>query len=102
MGRELKKVALNFQWEIGELWSGYVNPHKHHECKECEGLGWSKEYNELKDKWYSGNNPQWKPNPFSEKEKVSVFGSSTATKEEWMKMLDDGFVYHKEGNAIFV
>ena len=262
MGRELKRVALNFQWEIGKLWSGYVNPHKHHECKECEGLGWSKEYNELKDKWYSGNNPQWKPNPFREgsrydsvswnnnleqedvdalieadrlwdftrvplndehreivkqkiadggnswlpfdngykptakevnewnlktmghdslncfyvirarlaregkshlcsncngtgdnwqhekakelyenwenyepptgegfqlwtttnegspmtpvfdsleklcdyceKEKVSVFGSNTATKEEWMKMLDDGLVYHKEGNAIFI
>ena len=23
MGRELKKVALNFKWEIGKLWSGY-------------------------------------------------------------------------------
>jgi hypothetical protein len=64
MGRILKRVASNFEWKIGELWSGYVNPHKRHECKECEGLGWSKEYNELKDKWYSGDNPQWKPNPF--------------------------------------
>lgn len=66
MGRELKRVPLNFQWEINELWSGYINPHKRHKCKECEGVGWSKEYNELKDKWYSGDNPQYKPNPFRE------------------------------------
>jgi hypothetical protein len=39
---------------------------------------------------------------YCEKEKVSVFGSSTATKEEWFKMLYDGFVYLKQGNAIFV
>ena len=24
-----------------------------------------------------------------------------ATKEEWFKMLDDGFVSHKEGNVVF-
>ena len=39
---------------------------------------------------------------YCENESVSVFGHSTATKEDWMKMLDDGFVYHKEGNAIFI
>jgi len=66
MGRELKRVALDFEWEIGKLWSGYVNPHEIHKCKECDGLGWSREYNVLKDKWYTGNNPQWKPNPFRE------------------------------------
>ena len=39
---------------------------------------------------------------YCEIEKVSVFGRNTATKEEWFKMLDDGFVYHKEGNAVFI
>lgn len=66
MGRELKRVALYFQWEIGKLWTGYVNPHKIHECNECAGLGWSKEYKSLEAKWYSLDSPQWRPNPFRE------------------------------------
>lgn len=263
MGRELKRVSLNFEWEIGKLWSGYVNPHDRHKCPYChESLGWSNDYNILQNDWYSWDKVDWKPNPYRqgarynaaawnnnitqddvnalieagrlwdftrvplnegqkeivkkkiadgdnswlpfdngyiptakevnewnlkgighdslncsivikarlkkegkshvcskcdgtghywqsekakelfedweeygppkgegfqlwsttteghpmtpvfksleelceycEKEKVSVFGSSTATKEEWMKMLDDGFVYHKEGNAVFI
>ena len=31
-----------------------------------------------------------------------TFASYTATKEEWKKMLDDGFVYHQEGNVMFM
>lgn len=263
MGRELRRVPIDFEWEIGKLWCGYINPHEVHKCKECNGSGKSKEYDNLEDEWY-GNHAQenYKPNPFREgwrynanawknnltkddvnallkadrlwdftrvprndeqkeiikqkianggnswlpfnngytptpqevnewnlkgmghdsinawycikarlkregkpykcgkckgtgenwqhqktkslyknwksydpptgdgfqlwttttegspmtpvfssleelcdyceKEKVSVFGSRTATKEEWLKMLDDGFVYHKEGNIIFM
>jgi len=33
---------------------------------------------------------------------ASTFASFKATKEEWMKMLDDGFVYHQEGNVIMI
>jgi hypothetical protein len=64
MGRELKRVSLDFEWEVGKVWTGYVNPHKIHECRECQGLGHSKEYNEYRDKWYSWNEVDWKPNPF--------------------------------------
>jgi len=64
MGRELKRVPLDFQWEIGKLWCGYVNPHKMHECKECNGLGHSKEYKKLEDEWYGWENENYKPNPF--------------------------------------
>lgn len=66
MVRVLKRVPLDFSWPIKKLWSGYINPHQIHECDECEGLGWSKEYNELSDKWYSNDNYKWKPNPFRE------------------------------------
>lgn len=33
---------------------------------------------------------------------ATTFGSFTATKEEWMNMLGDGIVHHKEGNCIFI
>lgn len=32
----------------------------------------------------------------------STFGHQKTTKEAWKKMLSDGFVYHQEGNAIFM
>jgi hypothetical protein len=34
--------------------------------------------------------------------KASVFGSATASKEEWMKMLANNNVYHREGNITFI
>lgn len=27
MGRELKRVALDFEWPRGKVWEGYINPH---------------------------------------------------------------------------
>ena len=39
---------------------------------------------------------------YCEEEQISVFGSKTATKEEWKQMLDDDFVVYKEGNMIFM
>jgi hypothetical protein len=38
MGRELKRVPLDFDWPIGKTWKGYDNPH-HGKCPECDGRG---------------------------------------------------------------
>lgn len=35
-------------------------------------------------------------------ENCTTFASFKATKEEWMKMLSDGFVYHQQGNIIMM
>lgn len=64
MGRELKRVPLNFSWEIDKLWCGYINPHEVHKCKECDGSGESKDYQKLKDEWYGLNNENYIQNPF--------------------------------------
>lgn len=64
MGRELKRVPLNFKWEINKLWCGYHNPHSVHECTTCNGGGWSKEYKELENKWYSFENSKMEENPY--------------------------------------
>lgn len=39
MGREIKRVALDFDWPISARWKGYLNPYRAHECRTCEGTG---------------------------------------------------------------
>jgi len=51
MGREIKRVALDFNWPIDKIWVGYLNPYYAPQCPWCEN-GYSKEYIELQDKWY--------------------------------------------------
>lgn len=54
MGRELKRVALDFDWPLNERWKGYLNPH-YKQCKECpfcEGGGLNPESKQISDDWY--------------------------------------------------
>jgi hypothetical protein len=44
MGRELRRVPLDFDWPVGQIWKGFVNPH-YRECpkeltNDCHG-GWT-------------------------------------------------------------
>lgn len=59
MGREVKRVAADFNWPLGKVWSGFLNPHYDSaqiECASCEGSGSSPRSEYLKDQWY-GNEP---------------------------------------------
>ena len=38
MGREVKRVALDFAWPLETVWEGYINPH-HRKCESCDGTG---------------------------------------------------------------
>lgn len=38
MGREIKRVALDWKWPLDKVWEGYVNPH-YKKCADCDGLG---------------------------------------------------------------
>ncbi len=38
MGREVKRVALDFDWPIDKPWKGYCNPH-YQKCRDCDGRG---------------------------------------------------------------
>jgi hypothetical protein len=35
MGRELRRVALDFDWPINKVWSGFLNEH-YRKCPDCE------------------------------------------------------------------
>lgn len=91
MGRELKRVPIDFQWTIDELWCGYVNPHKVHKCKDCDGSGYSKDYEILADEWYGYNLGNYKPNPFR---KDCIYNASAwqhnITKEDVKALLKAG------------
>lgn len=53
MGRELKRVALDFNWPIDKTWEGYVNPHHVAvKCEHCDGSGYSPGAKKLSDQWY--------------------------------------------------
>lgn len=58
MGRELKRVPLDFAWPMDKPWSGFLNPHyaKSHNCIPCAGSGSSPGALLLKAQWY-GNAP---------------------------------------------
>jgi hypothetical protein len=54
MGREVKRVALDFAWPLGTIWGGFKNPFYCQciNCPDCEGSGSSPAARELEDKWY--------------------------------------------------
>ena len=53
MGRELKRVPLDFKWYLGQVWKGYLNPYSSQECKACGGHGLNPETKKISDDWYS-------------------------------------------------
>ena len=57
MGREVKRVALDFNWPLRKTWEGFLNKRPGpDECKACGGTGSSPTANKLHDQWY-GNAP---------------------------------------------
>lgn len=59
MGRKLKRVPLDFKWEINMTWKGYVNPYRSQECKSCDGSGLNKATKKIHDDWYSFDKAEW-------------------------------------------
>ena len=53
MGRELKRVALDFVWPLRKVYKGFINPHPYAtECPHCKGTGYSPEAKLYADQWY--------------------------------------------------
>lgn len=55
MGRQVRRVPLDFDWPLETPWKGFFNPHYAvaTQCPACEGYrGASPALRELSDKWY--------------------------------------------------
>lgn len=48
MGRELKRVSLDFDWPLNEVWKGFINPH-YKVCSTCGGNGATSARKRLED-----------------------------------------------------
>jgi len=61
MGREVKRVPLDFNYPMNMVWKGYINPYRSIECKPCGGSGSGPNYKQLSDDWYGFDRPskQW-------------------------------------------
>lgn len=54
MGRELKRVDLDFSWPLAQVWEGYLNPHYDacRDCQRCAGTGYSTTARLFHEQWY--------------------------------------------------
>lgn len=66
MGRELKRVPLDYPFEIGKKWFGYISPFGKITCPQCRGRGENKQTEALTEEWYGLNlinrNDRWAVN----------------------------------------
>jgi hypothetical protein len=59
MGRELKRVSLDFDWSLNKVWMGYQNPYESQNCKVCDGSGYNATTKEISDNFYARNEHRW-------------------------------------------
>ena len=66
MGRELKRVPLDFMWPMNAVWKGYINPYRSVKCKACDGTGYSERARKYNDEWYDLEHYHFHclPNPY--------------------------------------
>ena len=58
MGRELKRVALTFNWPLRKTWRGYLQrdlPYPK-DCTVCNGHGLNEATREIEEQWYDHEN----------------------------------------------
>jgi len=54
MGREIRRVPLDFDWPLKKVWSGFVNPWYEFckRCEACDGTGLNLESARIERAWY--------------------------------------------------
>jgi hypothetical protein len=55
MGREIKRVPLDFKWPLHKVWEGFLMPKSLHlpDCPDCEGDGYSVEARAIAETFYA-------------------------------------------------
>jgi hypothetical protein len=56
MGRTLKRVPMDFNWPLNNIWDGYLNPYHGRQCPTCKGSGQNAATHLIEEEWYALNN----------------------------------------------
>lgn len=62
MSREVRRVPLDFDWELNKVWIGFINPYDFSKnCTVCDGTGLNAASRQLWDDWYDskGYGTRW-------------------------------------------
>ena len=61
MGRELKRVPLDFKYPTNMVWKGYMTPYRSQKCEACGQTGLNPATHEIERAWYDfdGNGVRW-------------------------------------------
>ena len=136
MGRELKRVPMDFDWPIGEIWYGYMAVLCHEDycndykesCVVCKRFAQMKGVPLTKygcpnydaflgpptgdgyQLWETTTEGSPKSPVFATLDELcewctdnaTTFADNKITKERWRAMLDADFVFHQDGDAIFI
>lgn len=98
MGRELKRVPMDFDHPIDEIWPGYLPPEDHDEDEEWEGT--DPPEGEGFQLWETTTEGSPQSPVFATLDELcafaaehcTTFATNRATAEQWRSMLDDGLV----------
>lgn len=64
MGRQLRRVPLDFSWPLDKIYEGFVSPtYGRMQCAACAGTGTSPAYRQLAEQW-DGETPYVPAHPF--------------------------------------
>ena len=55
MGRQLRRVAVDFDWPLKKIWPGFENPYYKYckKCLPCEGSGLNPQTKKISEDWYT-------------------------------------------------
>jgi hypothetical protein len=90
MGRNLKRVPLDFKWSINQVWKGYINPYHSQECKACDRTGLNSETKKIHDEWYNFDNAVYLQNPHRPNARYNVKAHSNNITETEIEALVRG------------
>jgi len=92
MGRELKRVPLDFEWPLKEIWWGFLNPfYKYHlDCPSCNVSGYSPWAKDQKEKWQGYHREDWEWIVPGKSRYNKAAGMYNFTEEDLMTILKSG------------
>lgn len=102
MGRELRRVPMDFDWPLNQPWDGFINHHYDDRttCPYCEN-GYSPAAQEFRQRWYSHYESGFRPEdngstpvPLDHPQLVAMAKRNVVEPTQLTNHFNGGMVYH--------